>query len=158
MACHSNVKSTQTVRTKPTTVNKTAKQPPNIPTPEKPVLNPTVAGIAWYESEYFMPVLEEAKKQGKMVFLTFHASWCAPCKVMEEEVFSQKSVAEYLNAHFLSYRADFDAPNGKRMAEIFGVNTLPTSLFVNAQGVALQRKTGMLTISDVFKLGDAARK
>jgi thiol:disulfide interchange protein len=122
------------------------------------VLKPTTEGIAWYESEYLMPVLEEAQKQGKLVFLTFHASWCAPCKVMEEEVFSQQSVADYLNTHFLSYRADFDTPNGKRIADIFGVSTLPSSLFVNGQGIAVQRKTGMLTISDVFRLGDAARK
>lgn len=116
------------------------------------------AGLAFLESERFSPVLEEAQRQGKPVFVVFTASWCAPCKVMEEEVFSQEPTYSYLNANFINYKVDFDSPNGKTVASIYEVKTLPTVLFVSPQGVVLARKVGMATHSSLMEMGSTALK
>ena len=34
--------------------------------------------------------LEQAKAQGKMVFVDCYTTWCGPCKMMAQEVFSLK--------------------------------------------------------------------
>ena len=134
-----------------------AKRPPTPAPAARPKPAPASGGgIAWLQSERLMPVLEEAQRQKKPVFVEFYASWCAPCKVMEEEVFVHPEAYEYVNRHFLAFRTDFDSPSGRTIAEIYEVKTLPTVLFLNPQGVVLQRKTGMLTLTSLRSMGDAA--
>ena len=170
LACGGSKKTTAATKPKPRPAVPAQQQPAKIstpvtrpkpadpqPAPPKSATDPA-AGLAFLESERFSPVLEEAQRQGKPVFVVFTASWCAPCKVMEEEVFSQKPTYSYLNANFINYKVDFDSPNGKTVASIYEVKTLPTVLFVNPQGVVLARKVGMATHSSLMEMGREALK
>lgn len=103
-----------------------------------------------------MPVLEQAQREKKPVFVELYANWCAPCKVMEEEIFTQPETFHYLNKHFLNFRTDFDLQTGKTIASIYEVKTLPTVLFLDPQGVVLERHTGMANPSVLKTLGDSA--
>lgn len=103
-----------------------------------------------------MPVLEQAQREKKPVFVEFYASWCAPCKVMEEEVFTQVETFRYLNMNFLNFRTDYDSPSGKTIASIYEVKSLPTVLFLDPQGVVLERHIGMANPSVLQSLGDSA--
>jgi thioredoxin-related protein len=80
------------------------------------------------------------------------------CKVIEQEVFTQKPTYTYLNKNFLNYSVDFSSESGKRIASIYEVKTLPTIIYVNPQGVLLERKTNGITHSSITTLGDAALK
>jgi thiol:disulfide interchange protein len=126
------------------------------PRPAEIPVAAAVRNIAWLDSERLMPVLEQAQREKKPVFVEFHASWCAPCKVMEEEIFTQSSVFQYLNGHFLNFRTDFDTPAGRTIAEIYEVEKLPTVLFLDPRGVVLGRHTGIANASLLKTLGDAA--
>lgn len=112
--------------------------------------------IAWLDSERLMPVLEQATREKKVVFVEFYASWCAPCKVMEEDVFTQPLVAQYLNSNFLNFHTDFDSPAGQTIAAIYEVEKLPTVLFLAPNGVVLERHLGIANPSLLKTLGDAA--
>ena len=149
---------------KSTPARSTSTQKPKTQTPAKGTTDRPDIGyktdgghIAWVDSERLMPVLEEARRLKKPVFIEFHASWCAPCKVMEEEVFTQPDVYNYLNSNFLNFRSDFDAPAGHTIAEIFEVKQLPTILFVNGNGVAVERYTGIISAEKLQAMGNRAK-
>ncbi|MBL7825110.1 MAG: thioredoxin family protein [Saprospiraceae bacterium] len=129
---------------------------PNPPKPAEIPVSTEAKTIAWLDSERLMPVLEMAQREKKPVFVEFYASWCAPCKVMEEEIFTQPEVSRYLNSNFLNFRADFDSPSGRTIAEIYEVEKLPTILFLDTQGIVLERYLGMAGSTTIKTLGASA--
>ncbi len=60
--------------------------------------------VDWYpwSSEAF----ERAKAESKPIFLSIGYATCHWCHVMERESFENESVAEFLNAHFVSIKVD----------------------------------------------------
>ena len=60
--------------------------------------------------------LEQAKAQGKMVFMDCYTTWCGPCKMMTEEVFPQKEAGDFFNAHFVNVKFDMEKGEGKELS------------------------------------------
>lgn len=114
------------------------------------------AGVAYETGERLTTVLERAQAENRPVFVVFEAVWCAPCKAMETEVLAQKPTFDYLNAHFINYKLDFDSPHGRAIAAIYGVQSLPTVLFLDPLGEVLAQKTGMASHTVLTMLGDSA--
>ena len=76
-------------------------------------------------------VIEMAEAQNKLVFMDFHADWCLPCKLLDEEVFNQREVYSYFNRNFINYKVDVEKGNGANLKLMYGANELPTLLFIN---------------------------
>jgi thiol:disulfide interchange protein len=160
-ACHSSKKTTHSKpKTSKPKTTKPAKTTSTTSTPkpaEIPAKNPAKE-LVFIESETLSPVLEAAQTAKKPVFISFYADWCAPCKVIEQEVYTARPTFTYLNKNFINFEVDFASETGKRIASIYEVTTLPTILFVDPQGVLLERKTGGITHTSITSLGDAALK
>lgn len=144
VSCHPARKSTSTATHTPS------------PSPAEVPVIAKVENIAWLDSERLMPVLEMAQKQNKPVFVEFYANWCAPCKVMQEDIFTQPVVSQYLNQHFLNFHSDLDTEAGRTIAAIYNVEKLPTVLFLDPQGVVLERYIGFTNPGTLQQLGNAA--
>ena len=56
--------------------------------------------------EWSNPVIEYAKKNNKILFVSSGYSTCHWCHVMAKEAFSDKSIADFLNKHFVSIKID----------------------------------------------------
>ena len=51
--------------------------------------------------------LEAQKKEPKKIFMDAYTTWCGPCKMLDKNTFSNRDVADYINANF--YPVKFNA-------------------------------------------------
>jgi thioredoxin 1 len=113
----------------------------------------TFYGVAGAQSEshegidFFNGTLKEAiakaKTENKFVFFDACASWCGPCKAMDREVFTDKTVAAYLNAKFVSIRVDMEKGEGPGLAKKYAsINGYPSLLFLDNGGLPLKTLLG----------------
>ena len=112
-------------------------------------------GVKFQKSDLLRPLLEKAKKEGKLVFVDFYATWCGPCKVMDKNVLSDKRVGDYFNENFISYKVDADGP-GSHIAAIYEIKSLPTLLFLDSDGEVLAEKDAALGIRELKSLAQKA--
>ncbi len=77
----------------------------------------------------------ELTAEGKPVFVDFYADWCAPCKQLDKETFSDSRVQEQFAA-FTILKVDCTKPDAKTRAfmERFAVTGMPTLLFLTPAG------------------------
>jgi cell division septation protein DedD len=87
--------------------------------------------------------LKEAKaraaREGKLIFLDFWASYCTPCRMMEEYTFTDASVAAYVREHYIPVKVDIQSFDGFDLKKQYGVVALPTVIVLNSKGVQLGR-------------------
>jgi len=92
----------------------------------------------------FKDLIAKAKKENKIVFIDAYASWCGPCKMMEKNVFTKKSVGDFYNKNFVNARIDMEKGEGKEVAQKFGVRSYPTYLFLNGDGELISQNYGYM--------------
>lgn len=118
-------------------------------------VNPDYA-IHFIETDKLSRVLDKAAAEGKIVYLDISASWCLPCQIMKEEVYTHKATGDYMNENFVSYLVDADESNGQDLRAIFGSNSLPTLLFLDTRGRVLQKKEGAAFHSELKQMAESA--
>lgn len=96
--------------------------------------------------------ISRAKAEKKPIFLDFYADWCAPCKVLEESVFRDEDVAEYMNKNVINVRVNIEKGNGKSLKEQMYVRVLPTLLFLDSNGDEIARKEALPLIEEFKKM------
>ena len=134
--------------------NKAVVDPVEKTTKTKTKKNTTL--VDFVESDRLRPLLERAGREGKLVFIDFYTDWCTPCKIMDENVFRDRSFTDYLNENFISYKVDAEKGNGTQLASIFGVQVYPTLLFVDKDGVVVERIDGSATQTKLRRAGNRA--
>ncbi|GAB7087844.1 thioredoxin family protein [Marinifilum fragile] len=95
-----------------------------------------------FEHGTFAEALAKAKKENKMVFMDCYTTWCGPCKMLAKNIFPQKEVGDYFNAHFVNVKMDMEKGEGIELQKKYGVKAYPTLLFMDANGKVLHTKVG----------------
>ncbi len=97
-----------------------------------------------------------SQTQNKIIFVDFQASWCKPCKLMEQTVFKNDTIGRFYNQNFINLSFNTDSSDGKAISKKYGVTFLPTFLFLDANGNLLHRSFGGRNVSDFLTLGKIA--
>jgi thioredoxin-related protein len=107
-------------------------------------------GIIFQTGKSWDDFMAEAKATNKLVFLNAYASWCAPCKNMSKEVFTQKEVGSLFNSRFINIEIDMERELGKIIAKQYGVTAYPTLLFLDGNGKMVHKVVGYNTNQELI--------
>ena len=115
-----------------------------------------VNGVEFTPSDNLTAVLDMAAGKEKLVFVDFYTTWCLPCKLMDEDVFTDKGIGELMNDNFINYKIDAEKGNGPNLALLYQVNVFPTLLFLDEKGRVLVRKEGAAYQTELRSLAEEA--
>ena len=104
----------------------------------------------------FVQTLEQAKKENKLIFLDAFASWCGPCKLLDQNVFPKKEVGDYFNANFLNLHIDMEKGEGIEIAKKYGIYSYPTLLFIDGDGKVVYKAVGYMSPQELISIAKEA--
>lgn len=84
--------------------------------------------------------MEQAKKEGKLVFVDFYANWCSPCRLMDEYTFTDPELARYMSDKYVPVKVNIDDFDGFAYKQQYNINLLPTLIVMNCEGKEIERK------------------
>ena len=95
--------------------------------------------IAW--SYDYEAALAQARDESKPLMVDVFATWCAPCKMLDEDVFSRADVAN-ASRNFVPLKLDGDKTPDLR--DKLGVTDYPTVVFLSPDGKEIARSLGLV--------------
>lgn len=108
-------------------------------------------GIAWLTD--YDEALEQARLSKKLVVVDFFATWCGPCEMMHRTTFADEKVQQRM-ADFVPLKIDVD--RDRDVAARYGVNNVPTTLVIEADGRPVVGAMGYLDGRDYLGVLDSA--
>lgn len=114
-------------------------------------------GIRFEKSSDWNSILEKAALENKYIFVDCFASWCVPCKKMDNEIFTDPGVGDFFNKNFISIKVQFDSTGTEsadikswfRMAryfeKVYNIYSYPTYLYFNPKGQLVSKYSGAIT-------------
>jgi thiol-disulfide isomerase/thioredoxin len=125
-------------------------------------------GVHFEEALSWQQIQEKARKENKHIFVDMVATWCAPCKLMDNFTYPEPQVGSALNAHFISVKVQVDVTDkdtaqvkswyedAARLKDEFNVTAVPTFLFFTPGGKIVHRGSGQKNAQQMIELAQAA--
>lgn len=113
--------------------------------------NPTAEKVAFHQGS-FTTAKAKAAQEGKLVFVDFVASWCMPCRWMDETTFSNPTLARYVKDNYIAVKIDIDDFDGFAYKQQYNIKLLPSILVFDSKGNLLEKIEESLPPSKMLKI------
>jgi len=111
----------------------------------------------------FEDVIAEAQAQNKPILVEIYAPWCPYCQRMQEDVYADETVRDYLDETFTYVRLNSDTTAGthqyrdrtlstKQLASVLGAKGVPTTTFLKPDGTPIARQPGFIERPTFLKI------
>ena len=97
-----------------------------------------------------------AKAENKLIFLDAFTTWCAPCKVMDDYVFTHELGGELHNKNFVNLKMDMEKEIGPLFVSRYGVSAYPSFLYLTWDGTLVHKSHGFQNIEKFVREGNKA--
>lgn len=109
-----------------------------------------------FDATTWEEAVEKAQAENKLIFIDAHTTWCAPCKVMDEYVFTHEMAGDQYNSNFINLKMDMEKDMGPLFGLRYDVSTYPTFLFLTWDGTLVYKSVGYQNIEKFAREGRTA--
>lgn len=109
-----------------------------------------------FETGTWEEVLKKAESENKPIFVDAYATWCGPCKMMAQNVFTDNSVALFYNDMFINVKMDMEKGEGVELAKQWKIRAYPTLLYFFPNGELMHQSVGGRDVTEFIALGQDA--
>lgn len=93
--------------------------------------------------------LELAGQRKQHLLIDFETTWCGPCKLMDQWVYTADLV---LQAASQTVCVKIDGDQSRKLVEKFGVSAYPTLILIDPEGNEVRRATGYQSVEKMIAL------
>ncbi|WP_448698151.1 thioredoxin family protein [Mucilaginibacter sp. AW1-3] len=111
-------------------------------------------GIRFEKGMTWKQIKEKAQKEHKYIFVDCYATWCAPCKLMDANVYVNDTVGAVVNKDFISFKLQCDITkndndyiksmyaDARELVQSQKIESFPTFLFFSPSGEIVHKAVG----------------
>jgi thiol-disulfide isomerase/thioredoxin len=89
----------------------------------------------------FADASKAAATEGKLVFIDFYTTWCGPCKMLDEQTWTDAKVGQLVGEKAVALKLDAEK-EGLAAAKRYKIAAYPTLLLLKADGTEVDRIVG----------------
>ena len=104
-----------------------------------------------FEKGTWKDVVAKAKTQNKPIFIDFFTTWCGPCKLLDQKVYSKPEVIQKMNANFINVKIDAEKDEGPDLARRFEVSAYPFLVWADKNQNVLLTDAGYMPVGEFMK-------
>lgn len=126
-------------------------------------------GIHFEQELSWEQVKAKARAEDKYIFVDIYTTWCGPCKMMDQQVYSYWRIGDNMKDKFISIKVQMDSTasdneqvkswyvEAKKFSKEYKISGYPTLLFFSPEGVLVQNEAGFQKKEDFMRLTQLAR-